>query len=333
MKPHVLVIGAGSIGERHTRCFLKSDECAVSVCEPDAAKREKIKQSYAVRQVYDDLDRVPLAKFPVVVVATPAPFHIPHSLAAARAGCHVLCEKPLSDQPDGIQELIDTLRAKGRIGATAFTMRSVSAVRRLKQLIDHGKIGVPRLAVANIAQHFPSIRPDYQQIYFAKKALGGGTLFDMCPHTINLFEWLLGAERDVHCLLDRLVLEGIETDDVALLNVRYRDGAFGQINTTMFGRVYRYDVTVHGTEATVVWDYTKTEVALFADGRPNSPPLSVETFPAERDDLYVEQARHFLAATRGEQPVACTLEEGWQTLRAVLAARRSAETGRAEAVA
>jgi predicted dehydrogenase len=211
-------------------------------------------------------------------------------------------------------------------------MRSVNAVQRLKELIDQGKIGVPRLAVCNISQHFPSIRPDYQRIYFAKKAMAGGTLFDMCPHMINMFEWFLGPERDVSCLLDRLALEGIETDDTTLLNFRYRSGAFGQINTTMIGRNYRYDITVHGTEASVVYDYVKTEVALYTHGVPNTPPASVEKFPAERDDLYIAQARRFLAATRGEQPVACTLEEGWQTLRAVFAAQRSAESGKTEPV-
>jgi predicted dehydrogenase len=332
MKPHVLVVGGGSIGERHARCFLKSGECDVSLCEMDAAKRDRLAAAYALKSTVADFDKVPLGGFHTVVVATPAPFHIPQSLAAARAGCHVLCEKPLSDKFDGIRELIDTLQAQNRVGATAFTMRSVTPIRRLKEMIEAGRIGAPRFAVANVAQHFPSIRPEYQRIYFAKKAMGGGTLFDMCPHTINMFEWFLGPEREISCMLDRLALEGIETDDTTILNLRYRTGALGQIHCTMFARNYRYDITVHGTEGTLVYDYTTTGVSLHTNGVPTAPPASVEKFPAERDDLYVEQARHFLAATRGEKPVACTLEEGWQTLRAVFAAQRSAESGRAERV-
>lgn len=328
----VLVVGGGSIGERHARCFLKTNECEVSLCEMDSAKRNKLAQTYALKQTFADFDKTPLNDFEVVVVATPAPFHIPQSLAAARAGCHVLCEKPLSDRFDGIQELIDTLTAKNRIGATAYTMRSVTAVRRVKDLIDDGKIGEPRFAVANVAQHFPPIRPDYQRIYFAKKFMGGGALFDMSPHTINMLEWFLGPEREISCMLDRLALEGIETDDTVILNMRYQSGALGQINCTMLARNFRCDISVHGTEGTLAYDYAKAEVALHTDGTPTAPPASVEKFPFERDDLYVEQARHFLAATRGEKPVACTLEEGWQTLRAVFAAQRSAESGHAEAV-
>jgi predicted dehydrogenase len=331
-RPHVLVIGGGSIGERHVRCFLKTGECDVSLCEVDAAKREKIAKTYPVKETLPEFGRLELGQFHVTVVATPAPFHIQQSLAAARAGCHLLCEKPLSDKLAGIQELIDTLQATKRVGATAFTMRSVTPVRRMKEQIEKGAIGVPRFAVINIAQHFPSIRPDYQRIYFAKKAMAGGTLFDMCPHSINMLEWFLGPEREISCMADRLAIEGIETDDTALLNIRYRSGALGEINTVMFARNYRYDVTVHGTGGTLVYDYVKTELALHTDGTPNSPPASVEKFPAERDDLYVEQARHFLAATRGEKPVACTIEDGWQTLRAVFAARRSVESGRAERV-
>ena len=331
-RPNVLIVGGGSIGERHARCFTKTNECDVSLCEVDAAKRENHAKAYALKRTFAEFDKVPLAEFDVVVVATPAPFHIPQSLAAARAGCHVLCEKPISNSYDGIQELIDTLKAKKRTGATAFTMRSVNAIRRMRELIDQGRIGKPRFAVANIAQHFPSIRPTYREIYFAKKAMGGGTLFDMCPHSINLMEWYLGPEAEIHCLNDRLVLEGIETDDTAIINTRHQSGAFSHINCTMFARNYRYDVTIHGTEGSLVYDYVKCEVSLYKDGNPTAPPASVEKFPAERDDLYVAQARHFLAATRGERPVACTLEEGWQTLRAVFAAQRSAETGKAEKV-
>ena len=331
-QPHVLVVGGGSIGERHVRCFLKTNECDVSVCEMDAAKRDKLAKTYAVKQAYPDFDKVPLDRFQVVVVACPAPFHMPQSLAAARAGCHVLCEKPLSDKPEGIQELIDTVRAKKLVAATAFTMRSVSAIRRLKQVIDEGTIGTARLAVSNISQFFPHIRPDYQRIYFAKKAMGGGCLFDMCPHTINMMEWFLGPETAISCLTDRLALEGIETDDTTIINTRHRSGAFSQINCTMIAYHYRYDVSIHGTKGSVVYDYVKGEVATYTQPEPPAGKARIEKFPTERDELYIEQARHFLAATRGEKPVACTLEEGWQTLRAVFAARRSVESGQAETV-
>src|ERR1043166_2475009 len=83
-KPRVLVVGGGSIGERHVRCFLKTDECDVSLCEMDASKRDKIAKTYSVKQTLPDFAHVALGEFDVVVVATPAPFHIPQSLAAAR---------------------------------------------------------------------------------------------------------------------------------------------------------------------------------------------------------------------------------------------------------
>lgn len=330
-KPQVLIIGGGSIGERHVRCFLRTDECQVSLCEVNAARREQLAKNYPLTRSFTEFEQAPLAEFEVVVVATPAPFHMPQSIAAARAGCHVLCEKPISNQLDGIQELIDILQEKRKIGATAFTMRSVSALGRMKQHVDQGTIGTPRMAVANISQYFPHMRPAYREIYFAKKAMGGGTLFDMCPHSINLMEWFLGPESQVHCMMDRLALEGIETDDTALLNFRHRNGALSQINCTLISQNYRYDVSVHGTKGSVVYDYVKCEVALYIQPEPTYKP-TIETFPAQRDDLYVEQARHFLAATRGEKPVACTLEEGWQTLRAVFAAQRAAESGKSEKV-
>ena len=330
-KPKVLVLGGGSIGERHARCFLKTDECTVSMCDMDPAKREKLTGLYPLQHTFAEFEKIPLGNFDVVVVATPAPFHIPQSLAAARAGCHVLCEKPLSNKEDGIQELIDTLTAKKRVGATAFTMRSVPAFCRMKRLIDDGVIGTPKFAVASVSQNFPHVRPDYRQIYFAKKAMGGGTLFDMCPHLVNLMEWFLGPESEISCMNGRLAIEGIETDDTAILNLRHRDGGLSQVNCVMLAYHRRHDFIIHGTQGSIVYDYVACQLSLQTDPTSTRAPV-IEAFPAERDDFYIQQAKFFLSASRGAGPVPCTLEQGWQTLRAIFAAQRSMETGSSQKV-
>jgi predicted dehydrogenase len=302
------------------------------LCEPDEGKRARIAATYSLQQNFANLLQAPLEQFDVVLVATPAPLQISQALLAAEAGCHVLCEKPLSDSEEGIQQLIDTLRAKQRIGATAYTLRSTGAARKMKSMIDAGNIGMPRFATAEASQHFPSVRPDYRDIYFAREAMGGGVLFDMCPHMVNLLEWFFGPEQDISCYKQRLVLEGIETDDISILNVRYHSGALAHINTVLFGRNYRAETVVHGSEGTLVYDRIKSELAFFTDGKPGSPPVEVHQFAVGHDEPYVEQAQMFLTAIRGEGEVVCTLEEGWQTLSAVFAAQRSAASGCSEVV-
>lgn len=324
-KTNVIVVGGGSIGERHVRCFLRTAECDVSLCETDPVKRDKIAGLYSLQRTFSEFDNIPLNDFQAVVIATPTPLHISQSLAAAKANCHVLCEKPLSDKLDSIQELIDTLNATKRVGATAFNLRSTSAMFRMKELIHQGAIGSPRFSVANISQYFPVIRPDYQKIYFAKKSMGGGTLFDMCPHPTNLMEWFLGPEVEVSAIVERLALKGIETDDTAILNFRYHSGALSQINCTMLAYEYKNKLSVHGSTGSIVYDFVKGTLALYKQPEAKSQP-EIEKFAVGRDDSYVEQAKHFLAAIRSEKAVACTLEEGRQTLRAIFAAQKAAKT-------
>ena len=109
-KKKVLVVGTGSIGERHTRCILATNRADVSICEINDNLRKKIADDYNIKNSYADLTLALEAGHDAIVIATPAHLHIPMAQQAAESGLHLLIEKPLSISLDGIDRLDRTIR-------------------------------------------------------------------------------------------------------------------------------------------------------------------------------------------------------------------------------
>ena len=100
-RPHILVVGTGSIGERHVRCFLNIDRVDVSVCELDASLRKEIAGRYDLRSTYGSLEDALREPLDAAVICTPANLHVSMATQIVQKGMHVLIEKPLGVDLDG----------------------------------------------------------------------------------------------------------------------------------------------------------------------------------------------------------------------------------------
>ena len=145
------------------------------------------------------------------------------ALRAVEAGCHVLCEKPLSISLDGVDVLADAVERKGVVFSVAYVTRAMPPMVELKERIDSGEIGEVKTVVTSAGQHFPTYRPAYREIYYTRHETGGGALQDAVTHTLNFVQWVMGPAKSVCCEADHLVLPGVEVEDSAALILRFRD--------------------------------------------------------------------------------------------------------------
>lgn len=332
-QPRVLIVGGGSIGERHLRCFLRTGQARVSMCEPKPDRMEFLKQNYDIDETCSDFERADLAAFDAVVVCTPPNLHIPMCLRAADAGCHLLCEKPLSDRLDGIDDLIERVRSKGLAAGVAFVYRHMPTYAAIHDLIQAGEVGEVKLVTYKSGQQFSKFRPDYRAIYFASRTMGGGAINDACSHSLNFLQWCFGNPTELVCFHDHLSDMEIETEDAALVTLRYGPaGPMVQLNQNVFQKDYSIFLEFVGTKGTLRLGgklqqgaaQPKLEVFHNDEGGWQTLPQP----PTERDDYYVSQATHFLAAMRGDTPVMSSLQEGREVVRMCLAARESYEAKR-----
>jgi predicted dehydrogenase len=325
----VLVLGVGSIGERHLRCFQATGRGRLSLCDTNEALRQRVAQRYGVDRVYADLDAALADHHDAAVIATPAHLHIPQALRLVEAGMHLLIEKPLSTSLDGIDRLQEELRSRDLRAMVAYVLRGHPALRAMKQEIDSGRFGRPVHLVVNAGQHFPTYRPAYREIYYTSRATGGGAIQDALTHNVNAAQWLVGPIDSLVVDVAHQVLEGVEVDDTVGMLARHGDvlatyslnqhQAPNESTTTVICQrgTARFELHRHRWRWMTVPD----------------EPWHDETFGnIERDSLFVAQADAFLNTVEGFAPPICALEEAVDTLRANLAALASADTGTWQAV-
>lgn len=318
----VLVVGVGSIGERHLRCFQATGRAEMSLCELNPRLRETIRERYHVEQCFSGFEEALRAPPHAAVICTPAHLHIPMARAAVEAGVHVLIEKPLSTRLDGIDELERESSARGVTVAVAYVLRNNPALAAMREAIASGRFGAPRQVVAVLGQHLPTHRPAYRQIYFADHATGGGAVQDFLTHAINAAEWLVGPITRLTADLDHQVLEGVTVEDTAHVLTRH-GSVMGCFSDNLYQPGLEDTITVvceRGMARFAVsesrWRWMTEPDGVWQDGGVK---------PVDRDATFVAQAHAFLDAIDGKRTPVCTLDEARQSLRVNLAILASAE--------
>lgn len=322
-KYRILVVGAGSIGERHTRCFIATGRAEVAICEPREARRAEVAERYPLVGAYRLLDEAPLDEFDCLVVCVPAHLHVPMAMRGLEAGCHLLIEKPLALTLGEAEEMAEAAESAGTVVGVAYTYRSMPFLQDMKRAVEEGHIGPVRQAVAVWGQHFPLYRPDYKQIYYRSPETGGGALQDAATHIINYMQWVLGLERTVYCAAEHLVLEGVEVEDTVAIVCKYPGRAISTICLNQFQWNNDGLIELAGEAGTVRFVAAQMRLSLYTDGEWRDTE-----YHCERDDYYIWQAHNFLDAIEGKGSVLCTVRQALETVRTVVAAQRSWDEGR-----
>lgn len=324
MPPHsVLVVGVGSIGERHVRCFAQTGRAEVRLVEINPELRRTIAERYAVERSYGSLDDALREPPEAAVIATPAPYHIAQATTLVRAGAHVLIEKPLGTSLEGYEALESAVREREVVAGVAYVFRCHPLLRAVREALREGRFGRPVEVVSVSGQPFPLYRPAYRTIYYNDRATGGGAIQDALTHQINAAEWLVGPIDRLVADAAHQVLDGVSVEDTA--HVLARHG----------GVLASYSLNQHQapneTTLTVVCERGVVRCELHAQRwrwavEPGGPWHDEPIAPVERDGPFVAQANSFLDAIEGRAPLPCPLAEGAQTLRVNLAALASLES-------
>lgn len=326
----LLVVGCGSIGERHLRNLLALGAGPLVACDSEPACREAMARAYGVETVArleDGLARGPRA----ALICTPPQTHVPLALAAAGAGCHLFIEKPLAPTLDGVKELRRAVETRSLVALVACNMRFHPGIRQLKRWLDAGAAGRVLSAHAEFGHYLPNWRPDvdYRRVYSAQRAAGGGILLDAI-HELDYLMWFLGGFSEVACLDGKVSDLEVDAEDTVLMLLRTRAGALVTVHLDYTQRVKRRRCSIFGAEGTLVWE-----------SRGKDPEtLRVERYSAAagawegRDETvdpnqpFLDEMAHFLRCLGGAEAPMQDLAAGAQavavTQTAASAARRRA---------
>lgn len=321
----IVVIGCGSIGERHLRTFLATGRARLIACDNRPAIRQQMTERYGVEAIPDwhAVRNDPATTG--VIVATPAPLHVEIARAALEAGKDVLIEKPLALELTGLDALLDARNRSKRFAAVAYVYHSVPALQQARAFLQSGAVGAVRHVVVTSGQHFPTFRPAYREIYYRDHAQGGGAIQDALTHLANAVEWTIGPTTKVYCDASHQVLEGVEVEDTVDV-VAHNGGALVTYALNQFQAPNEMRFDFHADRGSVRIETNTERWGSLAHGDKDWAWRSAAV--ANRDALFTAQASAFLDGAEGKATSLCTLEEGIQTLRFNRAALESWRSGR-----
>ncbi len=290
------VVGAGVIGPLHAKAIdLHPQAQLTAVCDVIPERAEKLAAQYGVKAVYADCATM-LANEPeidVVSVCVPSGSHGEIAIAAAKAGKHVLCEKPLEITAEKMTAMITACDEAGVKLGGVFQRRTMEAARLTKQAVDEGRLGKLVLGDAYL-KYYRS--PDYYKSagWRGTWAMdGGGALMNQGIHGIDLIQWMVGDVESVFARADALVRD-IEVEDTAVVVLKYKNGAFGVIQGTTSvypGLGTRFEV--HGENGTIIFSDNGIEMWKFAD-RDEEAPQAKAGYGGSSDPTAISDDGHFL---------------------------------------
>ena len=324
----VLIVGLGSIGKRHLRLareLLSDADIRVlrhQVCDliPEHANG-----------CFSSLEQAVDFAPQLAVIASPATFHLSAALPLARAGVHLLVEKPLSASPDGVLQLLEICREQKTVLLTGYNLRFLPSLQRFRDLLNGNVIGRVLSVRCEIGQYLPSWRPDadYRLGVSARRELGGGALLEL-SHELDYLRWIFGEVECVHAMLSRQSGLELDVEDTAHLLLGFVPDADGhQLIGTVNLDFIRHDTTrlctAIGENGSLRWNGLTGVVEQFEAGSKAWRELFCQ--PHQRDDSYLAEWRHFLACVSGQESPLITGEEGLRVLQIIDAACQSSESG------
>jgi predicted dehydrogenase len=246
------IIGCGSIAANSFAPSLVHSNVLdlVAVCRRDAEKAKEFADKFGGCAHYGSAQEL-LADDSVeaVVVSTPSDTHCEYTLAAAAAGKHVLCEKPMSLDRHQSRRMIEACRAAGVTLGVAYRRRLFPQVVEAKRRIAAGEIG-PKVCTRTHYSGGGGFGNDWQ-----RQPGTGGALMEMAVHRIEVLLNLADSEPMEVCgLVDTVVHKEFEVDDSDALLLRFADGTIGVHSTILTSKPRRDSAQVDGTEGRIVID-------------------------------------------------------------------------------
>jgi predicted dehydrogenase len=313
-KVRIAIIGAGKVSDYHHVPGIRLDPRAelAAACDSSAELLQQRRREWGVSKLHTDY-RAVLADPDVdaVIICTPNFLHREQAVAAAQAGKHVMCEKPLGLDAREVRQMYEAARDAGVVHMTAFTYRFAPAMRYLRHLLKSGALGAPRHFRSQRFLDWPETSWGWRQ--YRSKA-GAGDLFDMTIHRLDFAVDLMGPLARICGAVARFAPRDrgedgqscppSDVDDWSCLIGEFASGATGVWEGTTLAKGYGRGgfghewAEVNGSEGSAVYQlHTPNTILLGKSGQDlapvDVPPEHLKPAGSPRDPAAGEPATVF----------------------------------------
>ena len=291
------LLGFGSMGRTHTWAVqnipffygsLPFEAITAGVCTTSLEKSERVAKEFHIPKAYANEDE--LINDPgidIIDICTPNIYHYETLKKALAAGKHILCEKPLCVTPEQAAEIAALSRRQGQICGMVFNNRWLSPILRAKQLIEEGRLG-RILSFQGSYLHNSAADPNRMAGWKQDKSVcGGGVLFDLGSHVIDLLSWLCGRITEVSGMSQiayptRLGRDGspwqTNADEAFYMMATTESGAKGvlQVGKLQVGTNDELSFEIYGEKGALRFSLMEPNWLYFYDATKNAEPICGE---------------------------------------------------------
>ena len=309
------LVGCGDIAAKRVAAALARAEgsALVAVARARAALAAEFAERHGALRWHADWRE--LLKDPgidAVYLATPVRLHAEQAVAAAEAGKHVLCEKPMALHPGDCERMIAAAGAHGVRLGVAYYRHHYPVVARLRELLASGEIGEPVLAQAQALESFDP-GPDHPRAWLMRRSeSGGGPMADFGCHRVEVLLDLLGEVAEVHGFPANVRYANREVEDTCVAHLRFRKGAVAVLSVTHATLESRDSFEIFGTRGSLhvdVLNQGALRVVTAAGTREESHP--------PHPNLHQPLVEDFVASIREQRDPAVTGQVGLEVARVI----------------
>lgn len=323
----ILIVGLGSIGERHLRLLRGIlPEAQIGVLRHRPVNDVPKFANLVFSTMKEALQFAPQ----IAVISNPASCHIGSGTPLAQAGTHLLIEKPLAVSVVGVLNLLEECKRNNVNLAVGYNLRFLPSLQKFKSLIDQGVIGRIWSVRSEAGQYLPSWRPesDYRLSVSAQSSLGGGVLLEL-SHELDYLSWIFGDVDWVQAVLSKQSDLKIDVEDTAHMFIGFKSA---EVSRQIIARVdldfIRQDpvraCTAIGEFGSLNWDGVDGSIKILKKNTINWH--EVYRYQPSRDQTYVSELEDFISNVKSHTLPKVSGNDGLKVLQIIDAARASSNS-------
>lgn len=335
-KYKILVVGAGSIGQRHIKNLKALGVDNLGIVDPNYSKKISGKGKLLEICFWESLKEALKEKWDAVFVCSPSSTHLKIALEIAKQKIPMFIEKPLSHSLAGLAELQKAVKNIKPV-MVGYNIDFHPQFKKVQSLVKRKTLGKIYGVKAEFGYYLPDWRSgtDYSKTYSAKKELGGGILLDDI-HEINLVYNLFGPIKKVFGVTAKTSNLKISVEDFVEIILWFEYGVIGQVHMDYLQRSYSRSVKIIGEKGTLIWDLGSAKIDLFLAKSKTLRQIQgggwktidkIANF--DWNETYLQETKEFLKCLKNKKNPDSDFHQGLETLKVALAVKESSVKNKA----
>ncbi len=324
-----LICGLGSIGQRHYRNLKALGQDEILVYRTGKGTNDFVQKFVDEHApvIFTDLGKALECRPDAVIVSNPTARHVPVALEAARAGCHLFIEKPISNNWTGLNELRHEADKRSLVTYIAYNLRFHPFLRTLSDWLANELVGKPVSFHAEMAERVNTWHPweDYRVGYAARQDLGGGVVLTQ-SHELDYLYWLFGPVERVAAIGGKLGDLEMDVEDVAKMLLSFQSGLVGSLDIDYLKNPPKRSLEVVTTRGRIFWDYFGKKLDFIPVDQKYEAMSEQEPTGFERNQMFIDELNHFRDCVAGKIQSLNPLESALKVFRILLAVKESLVT-------